>query len=95
MNKKDKVVSELNRVLADMQPKPITRASILAQLGHHRTSLDDILNNLNIRAGLRSKFRFVRKLKYACRLVKFGVIVIYLLWTKKVSGHDGDYWITD
>ena len=95
--KEKKIIARLQRNSRKL-PK-ITRESILAQMGHHRTSLDNILDglNLNIRS-CRSNSRLLKKFKLAkfklaCKLIKFGVIVIYLLWTKKIGEDDGDFWI--
>ena len=66
----------------------ITRASVLAQMGTHRTSLDDIIEGLGIKPS-NSRHRML----YAFRLIKLGWILIWLLWEGVISDDRGDYWI--
>ena len=70
----------------------ITREKVLAQMGHHRTSLDDIIDGLGIKPP-NSRLRRFRML-YAFRLIKFGWILICLLWQGVIDSDRGDYWIT-
>ena len=73
----------------------ITRETVLAQMGHHRTRLDDIIEGLGIKpSNSRLRNRRLRRLLYAFRLIKFGLILICLLWEGVIDSDRGDYWIT-
>ena len=68
----------------------ITRAAVLAQMGTHRTPLDDIIEGLGIKPpNSNSRHRML----YAFRLIKLGWILICLLWEGVISDDRGDYWI--
>lgn len=75
------------------RPIKITRATVLAQMGHHRTSMDDIIDGLGIKPP-NSRLRRFRML-YAFRLMKLGWILIWLLCTGVIGSDDnsGEYWI--
>ena len=69
----------------------ITRASVLAQMGYHRTRIDDIIEGLRIKPP-NSRLRRYRML-YAFRLIKFGLILIWLLWSGIIGVDGEDCWI--
>ena len=72
----------------------ITREKVLAQMGHHRTPIGDICKGLGIKPSNSSlRNRRLRNLLYAFRLIKFGWILICLLWQGVIDSDRGDYWI--
>ena len=66
----------------------ITRETVLAKMGHHRTPIEDISEGLGIKPS-NSRNRML----YAFRLIKFGWILICLLWEGVIDSDSGDYWI--
>ena len=64
----------------------ITQESVLVQMGHHRTPIEDIVKGLKILKSTNRLHIFFRK-------VKLCWIMISLLWKGVIDGDDGDYWI--
>lgn len=64
----------------------ITRESVLAQMGHHRTPIEDIAKGV----GINSRYS---RLQLLWHLIKFGWIMICLLWEGVIDTDRGDYWI--
>ena len=64
----------------------ISHESVLAQMGHHRTPIDDIANGLEV-------FKSKSKPKRLFRMLKLAWVMIDLLWKGVIDGDDGDYWI--
>ena len=64
----------------------ITRASVLAQMGHHRTRIEDIVEGLKL-------FKPNSRLQIYFRILKLWWIMTRLLWEGVIDSDRGDYWI--
>ena len=82
--KKKRMIKALRQ--AEVNYMKITRASVLAQMGHHRTPMEDIVEGLGV-------FRPKSRLRIYFRMFKLGWIMICLLWEGVISDDRGDYWI--
>ena len=67
----------------------ITRETVLEHIGYHRTHIDDISKSLGIRM-----YNSRNRLLYLLKLIKFGWILICLLWEGVIDSDSGDYWKT-
>ena len=71
----------------------ITCESILAQIGHHRTPMDDIIDALDVFLE-RKENENRSNIRVCFRGAKFTAILISLWWTGAIESYDGsDVWI--